>query len=298
MNMRIWAYYFKTAFSNILNNRLMHLISIGTITISIILLTSFMLFSTNLNNWISKWGASLSMSVYLKNGTDEKSKKDIESAIKQIKGAEIKGFITRDEAMSNLKKSLGDQAGLLEGLDDIILPSSFEIVFKNGSGTPLDPKLIKASLEKLNGVDEVQYSQQWIERFEGLMGMLRVAGYAMGALLCMAVLFITGNTIKLTIYTRKEEIEIYKLVGATDWFVKIPFLIEGIIQCLAGGVAALLFLFLAYTAISPKTINIMDLPVINLSFLSAGDISFIILLSLFLGLAGGFISIGRFFRSI
>lgn len=298
MNMRLWVYYFKTAFSNILNNRLMHLISIGTITISIILLASFMLLSTNLNNWISKWGESLSMSVYLKNGTDEKSKKDIESAIKQIKGAEIKGFITREEAMSNLKKSLGDQAGLLEGLDDIILPSSFEIAFKNGSDTHLDPKLIKTSLEKIKGVDEVQYSQQWIERFEGLMGMLRVAGYAMGALLCLAVLFITGNTIKLTIYTRKEEIEIYKLVGATDWFVKIPFLIEGIIQCLAGGIAALLFLFLAYTAISPKTINIMDLPVINLSFLSAGDISFIILLSLFLGLAGGFISIGRFFRSI
>jgi cell division transport system permease protein len=298
MNTMLWTYYFKTAFSNILNNRLIHLISIGTITISIILLASFMLLSTNLNNWVSKWGESMSMSVYLKDGTDEKSKKDIESAIKQIKGAEIKGFITKDEAMNNLKKSLGEQAGLLEGLDDIALPGSFEIIFKTGSYGAVDPKLVKASLEKIKGVDEVQYSQQWIERFQGVMGMLRVAGYAIGALLCLAVLFITGNTIKLTIYTRKEEIEIYKLVGATDWFVKVPFLIEGAIQCLAGGIAALLVLFLAYSAISPKTIDIMDLPVINLSFLSVGDMGFIILLSLLLGFAGGFISIGRFFRSI
>jgi cell division transport system permease protein len=298
MNTTLWPYYFKTAFSNILNNRLIHLISIGTITISIILLASFILLSTNLDNWVRKWGESLSMSVYIKDGTDEKSKKDIESAIKQIKGAEIKGFITKEEAMITLKKSLGEQAGLLEGLDDIALPGSFEIIFKNGSNGAVDPKLIKASLEKIKGVDEVQYSQQLIERFQGVMGILRFTGYAMGALLCIAVLFITGNTIKLTIYTRKEEIEIYKLVGATDWFVKVPFLIEGVIQCLAGGIAALLLLFLAYAAISPKTIDVMDLPVINLSFLSVGDMGFVILLSLLLGFVGGFISIGRFFRSI
>jgi cell division transport system permease protein len=298
MNMRLWTYYFKTAFSNILNNRFIHLISIGTITISIILLASFMLLSANLNNWVKKWGESLSMSVYLKDGIDEKSKKDIESAIKQVKGAEIKGFITREEAIKNLKKGLGDQAGLLEGLDDIILPSSFEIAFKNGSDIGLDPKLIKSSLEKLKGVDEVQYSQQWIDRFQGVMGMFKTAGYAIEALLCLAILFITGNTIKLTIYSRKEAIEIYKLVGATDMFVKIPFLIEGAIQGLAGGVTALLLLFLTYTAVSPKTIDVLGLPVTNISFLSVRDAGFIILLSLFLGFAGGFISIGRFFRSI
>jgi cell division transport system permease protein len=297
MSMRLYIYYFKTAFSNILNNRLVNLISIGTITISLILLASFMLLSMNINNWVRQWGESLSMSVYLKDGIDENSKKEIESAIKRFKGAEIKEFISKEQAMTNLKQSLGDQAGLLEGLEDIALPSSFEVVFKNGSGKSNDPKMIKSSLEKIKGVDEVQYSQQWIERFEGIMGMLRVSGLALGGLLCMAVLFITGNTIKLTIYSRKDEVEIYKLVGATDWFVKIPFLLEGAVQGLAGGLAALLVLFLAYSAISQKTIDISGLPAINIAFLSIRDCGFIVLLSLFLGFFGGLISIGRFFKS-
>jgi cell division transport system permease protein len=296
MNMRLCIYYFKTAFSNILNNRLVHLISIGTITISLILLAAFMLLSVNLNNWVREWGESLSVSVYLKDGVDENSKKEIESAIKKFKGAEIKRFISKEQAIVNLKEDLGNQAGLLEGLEDIALPSSFEVVF-NGSDKSLDPKYIKASLEKIKGVDEVQYSQQWIERFEGIMGMLRVVGLALAGLLCMAVLFITGNTIKLTIYSRKDEVEIYKLIGATDWFVKIPFLIEGAIQGLTSGLAALLILFLAYSAISQKTINILGLPVINITFLSISDCGFIILLSLFLGFFGGLISIGRFFKS-
>lgn len=297
MSMRLCIYYFKTAFSNIFNNRLVHLISIGTITISLILLASFMLLSMNLNNWVREWGESLSMSVYLKDGIDENSKKEIESAIKQFKGAEIKRFISNEQAMSNLKESLGDQAGLLEGLEDIALPSSFEVVFKKESDKSNNPKLIKSSLEKVKGVDEVQYSQQWIERFEGVMGMLRVVGLSLGGLLCLAVLFITGNTIKLTIYSRKDEVEIYKLVGATDWFVKIPFLLEGAVQGLVGGLAALLILFLAYSAISLKTIDILGLPAINIAFLSIRDCGFIILLSLFLGFFGGLISIGRFFKS-
>lgn len=297
MILRLWIYFFKSAFSNILNNRLIHLISMGTITISMLIFGAFLLLSMNLNNWIREWGESLSMSVYLKEGTDQGARKEIESAIKKFKGAEIKEFITKEQAMAGLKEGLGDQAGLLEGLEDIALPESFEIIFKEGSSGSVDPKLIKDSIEKLKGVDEVQYSQQWVERFEGVMDMFRVVGYAIGGLLCMAVLFITSNTIKLTIYSRRDEIEIYKLMGATDWFVKIPFLIEGAAQGLLSGIAALLLLILAYSFISLKTIDLFGLPVINISFLSFQGSIFIILLSLILGVVGGFISIGRFFRS-
>jgi len=297
MIIRLWIYFFKSAISNILNNSLIHLISMGTITISMLLFGAFMLLSMNLNNWIKQWGESLSMSVYLKDGADEKAKKEIESAIKKIKGAEIKGFITNEQAMINLKEGLGEQAGLLEGLEDIALPASYEIIFKDRSDNSIDPKLIKNSLEKMKGVDEVQYSQQWIERVEGVMDMSRVVGLAIGGLLCMAVLFITVNTIKLTIYSRRDEIEIYKLMGATDWFVKIPFLIEGAVQGLLSGVAAVLILILTYSVISLKTIDLFGLPVIDISFLSIQSCILLIFLSLTLCVAGGFVSIGRFFRS-
>jgi cell division transport system permease protein len=296
MNLRIWLYYFKNAFINMMNNRLIHLISMGTITISMLLLGSFMLLSINLDNWIKEWGGTLSMSVYLKDGIDEKVMGEIEKQLLNIKGAKTKGFISKDQAMMQLKESLGGQAGLLSGLKNNPLPSSFELIFEDTDNYRIDPDNIKASLEKMEGVDEVQYSKQWVERFKGLIFVFRVASLIIGGLLCVAVLFIITNTIKLTLYSRRDEIEIYKLVGATDWFVKIPFLIEGAIQGIISGLIAYLVLLLVYLFLSTKTIQILDLPVIDIIFLTNKNAVSIILLSLFLGLMGGLIAIGRFFK--
>jgi cell division transport system permease protein len=296
MNLRIWLYYFKNAFINMMNNRLIHLISMGTITISMLLLGSFMLLSINLDNWIKEWGGTLSMSVYLKDGIDEKVMGEIEKQLLKIKGAKTKGFISKDQAMMQLKESLGGQAGLLSGLKNNPLPSSFELIFEDTDNYRIDPDNIKASLEKMEGVDEVQYSKQWVERFKGLIFVFRVSSLIIGGLLCVAVLFIITNTIKLTLYSRRDEIEIYKLVGATDWFVKIPFLIEGAIQGIISGLIAYLVLLLVYLFLSTKTIQILDLPVIDIIFLTNKNAVSIILLSLFLGLMGGLIAIGRFFK--
>jgi len=296
MNLRIWLYYFKNAFINIMNNRLIHVISMGTITVSMLLLGSFMLLSINLENWIKEWGGNLSMSVYLRDGIDEKVKGDIEKQLLNIKGAKIKGFISKDQAMMQLKESLGSQAGLLSGLKNNPLPSSFELIFEDTDDYRVDPDKITASLEKMEGVDEVQYSEQWVERFRGVIFVFKVASLIIGGLLCVAVLFIITNTIKLTIYSRRDEIEIYKLVGATDWFVKIPFLIEGAIQGIISGLIAYLVLLSAYLFFSTKTIQILDLPVIDIVFLTNKYAISLILLSLLLGLMGGFIAIGRFFK--
>lgn len=296
MILRIWLYYFKSALMNIINNRLINVISMGTITVSMLLLGSFMLLSVNLDNWIKEWGGTLSMSVYLKDGIDDRVKGKIEKQLLDIKGAKIKGFISKDQAMMQLKESLGGQAGLLSGLKNNPLPSSFELIFEDTDDYRIVPDNITSSLEKMEGVDEVQYSEQWMERFRGVIFVFRVASLIIGGLLCVAVLFIITNTIKLTIYSRRDEIEIYKLVGATDWFIKIPFLIEGAIQGIIGGLIAYIVLLSAYLFFSTKTIQILDLPVIDIVFLTNLNAISIILLSLFLGLMGGLIAIGRFFK--
>ena len=297
MKLRLCIYFFKTAVSNIVNNRLVHTISIGTITISMLLLGSFLLLSVNIRSWLGDWGESLSMSVYIKDGLDENEKAKIEAALAGLKGAEIKGFISKNQALINLKNSLGDQAGLLEGLKDNPLPGSYEIVFNETEDYRVDPEKIQSDLEKMEGVDEVQYSKQWIERFRGIMNVIRIVGLIIGGFICLAVLFITTNTIKLTIYSRRDEIEIYKLVGATDWFVKLPYLIEGAIQGLLGGILSFIILFVVYSVFSVKTIQVFGLPVIDFAFLSFEHSISIILLSIALGFIGGLIAIGRFFRA-
>lgn len=296
MRLRHWIYFLNKGFANILSHRFVHLISIGTISISILFVGVFLLLFLNVNSWVQQWGQALTMSVYLRPGIDAEAKKRIEAVLGDLAGAELRGFITPEMAKKDLIEALGDQAGLLDGLGDIEFPASFEIVFTDVSRHDIDPHEIKAELEGLDGVDEVQYSEQWIERFEGFLYVLKLVGAIIGILLCVAVLFITTNTIKLTIYARRDEIEISKIVGASDWFVKMPFLIEGAIQGLVSGLLALAILLLIHSLFSLQSFHLFGIPIIEVVFLSKGHAISLLGLSLALGLTGSFIAIGRFFR--
>jgi len=296
VNLRLWIYFAKKALSNILEQRFIHMISMGTITISFLLFGAFVLLVINLNSWLLEWGQSLSMSVYLEEGVGEKRKSEIREALKGIPDAELLGFVGKEQAMEDLREAFGAQAALLDGFKENPLPASFELLFKEAEFRDLAPEAVKAELESLPGVEEVQYSEQWIERFEGILAVIQAGGFIIGGLLCLAVLFITTNTIKLTIYARRDELEIYKLVGATDRFIKVPFLLEGAFQGLVGGTAALAVLYGAYRLFSLKPLYASGFPILRVVFLPPEIGLGLIVLSLILGLAGGMIAVGRFFH--
>jgi len=295
MKIRLYPYFFRQALINIRNNRLVHVIGMSTMVVSMLIFGTFLLLFVNLDSWIQGWGHSLSMSVYLQDGISEVRRDHIASVIRNLPAAEIERFVSKDGALRNLKNALGAQARLLESLSDNPLPASFEVVFKHVEGQEIDPRKIKTELEDLEGVEEVQYSEEWLKRFEGVMNMLRLLGFIIGGLLCMGVVFIVTNTIKLTIYSRKDEIEILKLVGATNWFVKTPFLLEGIIQGILSGVLALLILYTGHLFLSTKKIHFLGLAVLDFIFLPSGYVFSIFLLTVALGLVGSFVAVGRFF---
>lgn len=293
---RLWSTFLKHALSSTLTNRLIYGISVGTIAISLLIFSAFVLLSVNVKNWIQGWGQTLSISVYLKDGLDEETRETIRTAIRTLQGAEIKGYISKEKALQDMKGMLGSQAGLLDGLIKNPLPASFEVAFRNADGKTFEPKRIKEVLEKVRGVDEVQYSEQWLDQLEGLLDVMKVAGFAIGGLLCVAVLFIITNTIKLVIYSRRSELEIYKLVGATDWYVKAPLLIEGALQGVLGALIALGVLWVMHLALSFRVIQVFGLPLMDFVFLSKEYAFGILFLGLVLGLLGSLIAIGRFFK--
>jgi len=293
---RLWSTFLKHALSSTLTNRLIYGISVGTIAISLLIFSAFVLLSVNVKNWIQGWGQTLSISVYLKDGLDEETRETIRTAIRTLEGAEIKGYISKEKALQDMKGILGSQAGLLDGLIKNPLPASFEVAFRNADGKTFEPKRIKEVLEKVRGVDEVQYSEQWLDQLEGLLDVMKVAGFAIGGLLCVAVLFIITNTIKLVIYSRRSELEIYKLVGATDWYVKAPLLIEGALQGVLGALIALGVLWVMHLALSFRVIQVFGLPLMDFVFLSKEYAFGILFLGLVLGLLGSLIAIGRFFK--
>ncbi len=294
MKLRLWIYFYKQAILSIINNRMVHVVGMGTMVVSLLIFGTFLFIFVNLNTWVHGWGHSLSMSVYLDDGIASEAKERIASTIRGFKGAEIERYISKDDALKDLKRALGSEAGLISSLAENPLPASFELVFKELESPEKDPQNIKQTLEKMAGVAEVQYSAEWLKKFEGLMNMVRLVGIVIGGLLCIGVLFIMSNTIKLTIYSRKHEIEIQKLVGATDWFVKTPFLLEGLIQGLLSGVISILLLYSGYLFFAGKKIQFLGFAGLDFIFLPQGYVCSIICISVLLGLAGSFIAVGRF----
>ena len=295
MKITFFRYFVRQAMRNMVENRLVHLIGLGTMVIAFLIFDAFILIFVNLNSWTQEQGRSLTMSIYFKGEPERAVIENIKKELLQYP-VSITDFISKDDALKSLRKQLGEKAGLLDGLGENPLPASLEIVLsRDVSGDSL-PYELKTRLERINGVDEVQYSQEWIERFQAIMGAVKIIGLVFGGLLFLAALFIITNTVKLTIYSRKDEIEILKLVGATNRFVKIPFLIEGSIQGFLGGSVALIILFLVYVAIVTRVDLSIGFASLDIIFLSPRFILLLLLMSSIIGLIGSTVSLGRFFR--
>jgi cell division transport system permease protein len=290
-----FRYFIRQAMRNMVENRLVHLIGLGTMVIAFLIFDAFILIFINLDSWTREQGRSLTMSIYFQGEPERAVIENVKKELLQYP-VSITDFISKDDALKGLRKQLGDKAGLLDGLGENPLPASLEIVLsRDVSGDSLAYEL-KTRLEGIDGVDEVQYSQEWIERFQSIMGAVKLIGLVFGGLLFLAALFIITNTVKLTIYARKDEIEILKLVGATNRFVKIPFLIEGSIQGFLGGSVALIILFLVYVAMVTKVDLSMGFASLDVVFLSPQSILLLVVMSSIIGLIGSTVSLGRFFR--
>lgn len=295
MKITFFRYFVRQAMRNMVENRLVHLIGLGTMVIAFLMFDAFILIFVNLNSWTQEQGRSLTMSIYFEGEPERAVIENIKKELLQYP-VSITDFISKDDALKSLRKQLGEKAGLLDGLGENPLPASLEIVLsRDVSGDSL-PYELKTRLERIHGIDEVQYSQEWVERFQAIMGAVKIIGLVFGGLLFLAALFIITNTVKLTIYSRKDEIEILKLVGATNRFVKIPFLIEGSIQGFLGGSVALIVLFLVYVAIITKVDLSIGFASLDIIFLSPQFILLLLLMSSIIGFIGSTVSLGRFFR--
>jgi cell division transport system permease protein len=243
MRIRFRTYFLKQALRNIRENLTVHALGLGTMTSSLLIFGIFMLLFINVAGWIHGWGNSVSFSVYLKDDISPYKRDKVDSFLRQLHGEKTLRYISKEDAMADLKKTLGrHDAGLLDRLSSNPLPASYEVFFDRSQKQDLDPEALTAALAKLAGVADIQSSEEWLNDIKVIIDTVKLVSFFVGGLLCLCVIFIMTNTIKLTIFYRKAEIEILKLVGATDWFIKVPFLLEGIIQGFLSGVLTLLML--------------------------------------------------------
>ncbi len=249
MKVRTIEYYIREVFISLRRNNWMSVASIGTVAVSLFIFGMFLMMVMNMNKLAENMESQVQINVYLLDKVDRQQARDIEKNLKEIEGVESVGFVTKDEAMERFKDRLGDQKTLLDALDETNpLPDSFEVTVTN-------PDLVKTAaekMEKIDGVECAKYGQDVMEHLFEITRLLRIFGFTLMLVLAFATLFIISNTIRLTVFARRKEIAIMKYVGATDWFIRWPFVMEGMVLGLFGSIIAAMVLRTAYTAMAEK----------------------------------------------
>lgn len=286
--------YIKRAIRDIRANIFLNVVTIVTIALAIMIVSAFVLFFINVNDIIILWSKGLRIMVYLEKDVSESRIKEIEGKINDLPGIENLRFISGDDAMETFRRQLGRQASLLDSIKENPLPDAFEIATASSYNNVKSLEKIASVIEKMPGVEEVEYGRKWIERFSNLIHLFKITGYAMGCLFFMAAVFFVANTIRLILYARREEIEIMRLVGGTKMFIKTPFYIQGVIQGALGGTIGLAALFALFSMISDKFNQ--ELAFYPIRFLGMELLYQIMIGSMLVGWLGCFISLRQFLK--
>ena len=289
-------FYYKRALQDIIDHRFLNAITIITIAVSILIVSAFSLFFVNANEIINSWKKGIRIMAYLKPGVPEVNIPELKQKIKRINGIQDVRFIPKSKALQLLKKQMKRQSSLFENLKENPLPDAFEIRLIASSQNQDKVEIIATRLESFPQVDEVEYGKRWLGRFTNFFNLFRLTGYAMGGLFFMAAVLIVANTIRLMLYSRREEVEIMRLVGATDRFIKAPFYIQGLIQGTFGGIIGITILFITFMFISSSVDQGFSPGLFTIKFLSPGAFFGIILCSMFVGWIGCYISLNQFLK--
>lgn len=249
MKLRTSEYFIQETLRSLRRNNWMSFASVGTVAVSLFVLGVFLLLVLNMNRLASSLESQVQISVYLADGLSESARKDIASDIEALQGIEEIRYVPKEEAKKRLAKRLGDQKYLLDALGEKNpLPDSFEVVLKS----PALVETAAAAITRMDGVEQAKYGQDVIEHLFAITRLIRIFGLALMVLLAGATLFIISNTIRLTVFARRKEVAIMKYVGATDWFIRWPFLLEGMVLGFVGGVLAAIALQSFYAAMAAK----------------------------------------------
>lgn len=224
-------------------NILVNSISTSIIALSMLIFGIFLIVFTNLSTLFVHWGGKVRVDAFLAETADHVS---IENEILKMPEVEGVGYISKDDALMEFKDMLQGQEWLLKELKENPMPASFRVSLKQGKRTPPDVARVAKKLLGIPGVEDVRYGREWIKKFQALMGILKLGGIVIGGILFLSSVLIISNTIRLTIYSRRDEIEIMRLVGATESFIRSPFFLAGLLQGLLASILSLGLLKLTF----------------------------------------------------
>lgn len=261
-----------------------------TIVLTVVMSGTFALFASNTTDVISSWEAGVKVMAYLENGLQNETIAHIKTRLENDPDVVSVQFISREKAMESLRARMQRHATILEDLPENPLPNAFELYVKSSSRGWQLVEAVAARVAKMEGVEDVESGGQWIGRLLRIVTLFRASAYGMGALFFLVAVFIVSNTIRLAFYSRKEEVEIMRLVGATEGFIKAPFYIQSVILGLTGGLFGVLLLYLFFWGLTLGMDPTFNALAFSFHFLSLSSVLIILGLCVMVGLMGAYFS--------
>lgn len=241
-----FSYFFREAMRRLWVSKRTSFVAVAMIAISLLIVGSFLLVAENLGRAATEWQGKSRVIVYLESDATPQQIDAIARWLAAKPEMARRRFISREQAMARFRVWFANLSEVVGQLEDNPFPPSFEI--------DIDPRLAQspaflqniAALRAMSGVDQVQHDWEWIARLRRVVNIINIAGLVAGGILAIAAAFTIANVIRLTMLLYREEIEIMRLVGATERIIRGPFLIEGFLQGTLGGVLSVLLLFATY----------------------------------------------------
>ncbi len=287
-------YFVKETYKSIRRNGFMSFASISTVAVSLLVLGMFLMIFLNTNNLAQYLESQVQVSVYMQDNATEQELNATKEKLQKMPGVVKVTYITKQQALSRFKERLGDQEQLLNSLGtENPFPSSFEIQVDS----PERIKTITPQISQIPKVETAKFGQEVVEHLFQLTKILRFGGILLVIFLAMATLFIISNTIRLTVFARRKEVVIMRYVGATDWFIRWPFLLEGMTLGFFGAVLASIFINSIYAGLLERIhATLAFLPLLPTSPLLLYVDLFLLLAGTGIGALGSYISLRKFLR--
>ncbi len=288
MNFSKAAYLVREAFRTLNRHRGVTFVSIVIMSLSLLILAVFLLITDNMFMFMEKSREEMRIYSYLSDDLESGYVDRLYKKILSMDQVEQVIFISPEEALDDFRRQMGEDRTMLEAMESNPLPASFRITLKNEFKDIVSMSGVSSTIGALDGVEEVSYGKEFIEKFSSVTRAFLYMDAVLGFIVILSSIFIISNTVRLAVVSRKATIEILKLVGATNRFITMPFLIEGAFQ---GAVAALLSLLLLI-AIYMASRNFLP----SLAFFSMEKALLYIVVCLLMGAAGSFAALRKFLK--
>ena len=287
-------YFIKETYKSIRRNGFMSFASISTVAVSLLVLGMFLMIFLNTNNLAQYLENQVQISVYMQDSATDKELASVKDKLTKMPGVVKVTQVNKQQALERFKKRLGDQEQLLNSLGkENPFPNSFEVQVDN----PDRIKVLTPQIGQLPKVETAKFGQEVVEHLFQLTKILRLGGIVLVVFLAMATLFIISNTIRLTVFARRKEVIIMKYVGATDWFIRWPFLLEGMTLGFFGAVVAFVLINSIYASLLDRIhATLAFLPLLPTSPLLVYVDLFLLAAGTGIGALGSYISLRKFLR--